>query len=404
MTRQPALALLTPSREDAGAERYLRIVARAALQRGWRVHAAFPKLVATEAMRQELAGIGVRCHPLALPLRPPTNKKDAFAHAATEARQTLAVLARATPTAVLVVLPHPDQAPGIALASALYPAASVASVQLVAPDLRFTPARRRLYRLTRAAGLRWVTLSADNRHQLATALRWPSHAIHLIHNGASPAAKPSAAQRAQLRKAIVDELGLPPDAVLILSVGRLHEQKGYDVIAASAATVSTTHPDAYWLWAGEGPQRTRLDSTLREAGLDRRVRLLGARADVPRLLAAADLFVLASRYEGFPFALLEAMAAQLPVIVSDAGPLPELVTDLVHGRVFATRDANALAAATTWALAHPQRMRTMAAAGAQRLSREFSLQEMERRTLGLLTPDRGFPHSRRGNGGRHDPR
>ena len=106
--------------------------------------------------------------------------------------------------------------------------------------------------------------------------------------------------------------------------------------------------------------------------------------DVAELLLASDLFVFPSRYEGLGIAVLEAHMAELPVIVSDAGPLPEIVRDAVDGLVVAEGDAAALAAATSWALANPQRMREMAASGRERVAAEFSEREMIERTLGLL--------------------
>jgi glycosyltransferase involved in cell wall biosynthesis len=121
--------------------------------------------------------------------------------------------------------------------------------------------------------------------------------------------------------------------------------------------------------------------------------MLGQRSDVTRLLQAADLFIFPSRYEGFAFAVLEAHVAELPVIVSDGGPLPEVVTDREDGLIVPVGDAGALAEATVWALSHPAEMAAMAAAGRRRVLRDFTLTSMAAQTLALLKDDPAHPPS-----------
>lgn len=376
--RHPTLAIVFASREDAGAERYVRVIAGAALGRDWVVHAGFPDVVATAGLRRDLLVAGAHCHRVPLALEPPRTRAQALGGALAQARATLGFLLRVRPDAVLVVLAHPDQLPGAVGAAALYPARSVASVQVVPPGLRFTHARRALYGLSRGLGQPWVALSADNRQRLALALGWEVGRIDLIYNGIEDPGPPPQ-DRAGVRRRLREQLSLPDGAKLLLTVGRLQRQKGHDLIVASIPAVVQEHPDAIWLWAGQGPER---ESLLRDAR--GRVRLMGVRDDVPLLLAAADLFVFPSRYEGAPFALLEALAAELPVVVSDAGPLPEIVRDGVDGRVVPAEDADALATVTSWALEHTAEMRRMAAVGRERVLTEFSREAMCSRTLALL--------------------
>jgi glycosyltransferase involved in cell wall biosynthesis len=375
------------SREDAGAERYVRVVAQCALRRGWVVHAGFPCSEATIELRWELRASGAHCHRLALATRQPRTRVHALRTAVAQAWVTLGFLLRTRPGAVLVVLAHPDQLPGTVIAAALYPALSLASVQLVPPDLRFTNARRSLYGVSRGLGQRWVALSADNRARLARALGWDDTRIDVIYNGIEvPDVRPD--ERAKLRRRLRAELSLPVGAKLLLTVGRLNRQKGHDLIVGSIPVVAAEHPDAFWVWVGEGPEREPLMRALELERAQNRVLMLGFRDDVPRLLAAADLFVFPSRYEGAPFALLEALASELPVVVSDAGPLPEIVRDGAEGRVAPSEDPDALAAITSWALLHTVDMRRMAAAGRDRVRSDFSREAMCDRTLALLRPSK----------------
>jgi glycosyltransferase involved in cell wall biosynthesis len=383
---RPALAVICPSIEDGGAERYLRVIAGGAARQGWRVHVGLAPLQATARLLADLRAAGVRCHALRLRGPEPRNRRSALSDAAADAFTTLRMLRRVRPTTVLTTLSHPDQAPGCVLGAALYPARSVTCVQLVPQNLQFTPDRRHLYTLTRRLGQRWLTLSADNRRRLSDALGWRGAAISLIHNGVPAGALPEAGDRAQVLGELRDELRLPEDARLLLTVGRLNRQKAHDVIAASIPGVVSARGDAWWLWAGEGPARAELEDQLERQGVRSRVKLLGLRDDVPRLLQACDLLLVPSRYEGAPFALLEALAAQLPVIVSDAGPLPEIVRDGIEGRVVPVDDARALGAMTSWALEHPKQMRELAAAGRARVLRDFSRDGMVSQTLALLWP------------------
>lgn len=143
--------------------------------------------------------------------------------------------------------------------------------------------------------------------------------------------------------AIRRSLGIPPDAVLWLAVGDLHPQKGYDILLQAWSDVADALPAARLQIAGEGPLRSRLEHRIRELGIADTCGLLGHRSDVPSLLAAADAFVLASRWEGSPNAVAEAMAAGLPVVATRVGGVPELLGGDEAGRLVPAGNPGALA-------------------------------------------------------------
>ena len=139
-----------------------------------------------------------------------------------------------------------------------------------------------------------------------------------------------------------------------VTVARLVPQKGIDVLIGALA--QTAGPACGWMQTlvGDGPEREALELQVRQADLQKRVRFLGFRPDPQTFLLQASVFVLPSRFEGMPNALLEAMAAGLAVVVTDASPGPlEVVKHGVNGLVVPSDDPSALAAALDQLAADP---------------------------------------------------
>ncbi|MGH2524638.1 MAG: glycosyltransferase, partial [Anaerolineales bacterium] len=132
----------------------------------------------------------------------------------------------------------------------------------------------------------------------------------------------AAAERAAIRA----ELAGDPARPLLVAVGRLSHQKGYGDLLTAFATLRQTHPHAALIIAGGGGRHAELSAQIASLHLDHHAWLLGARNDVPRLLAASDIFVSASHWEGLPVAVLEAMAAGLPIVATSVGDVPRVVS------------------------------------------------------------------------------
>lgn len=160
---------------------------------------------------------------------------------------------------------------------------------------------------------------------------------------------PDLAARQRLRA----ELGLSAEAPLVISVGRLAQQKGYSVLIEAAAVVLSHVPEAHFLIVGEGELKQTLQDQAAALGLAEAIHFLGRRSDVDRLLGAADLFASSSLWEGLPTVLLEAMAAGLPIVATDVSGTRELIEDGVTGLRVAPGDAPALAAAIVRLLREP---------------------------------------------------
>ncbi|MBA2458450.1 MAG: glycosyltransferase [Gemmatimonadales bacterium] len=120
-------------------------------------------------------------------------------------------------------------------------------------------------------------------------------------------------------------LGLPPDALVAASVGALEPPKDHATLLRAAALLESRCPSLYWVIAGGGPLRPKLERLLDELRLRRRVHFLGQMADALPLVADADMFVMSSKEEGLGTSVLDAMARGIPVASTAAGGLPEML-------------------------------------------------------------------------------
>jgi len=205
-----------------------------------------------------------------------------------------------------------------------------------------------------------VAVSDDVRDRLLAA-GLPAHRLRVIEN-AVPAPPPAREERLDVRQ----ELEIPDDRPLVLCAARLAPPKRHDLLVDAWPRV----PDAQLVLAGDGPGRAAVAARVDRSAAADRITVLGDRSDVGRLLAAADVLVLPSDREGLPMAVLEAMAAGVPVVASAVGGLCGLDRDcavLVEpGR------ADALAAGLQDVLADPARRAGLAAAGLDLVRRRFS--------------------------------
>ena len=171
-------------------------------------------------------------------------------------------------------------------------------------------------------------------------------------------------------------LGLEAGDQVVISVGRLSREKDYATLLQAIALLAGQGAPVRLLLVGDGSERAGLEQRAAELGLGERVRFLGERGDVPQLLAAADAFALSSLSEGVSLAVLEAMAAGLPVAATEVGGNPEVVLPDETGLLVPPSDAPALASALADLARDPDRASRMGLAGAARVEEHFSLRAM----------------------------
>jgi len=166
----------------------------------------------------------------------------------------------------------------------------------------------------------------------------------IIYNGLDLAAyRMRTSERVALRRQIRAEFGLEQDALVFINVGRFHPPKGHDVLLAAARDVTARAPTLHFLLVGDGDLQGPMQAQARRWGLAHNVHFAGLRHDVPRLLQAADAFVLSSRREGLPGVVLEALAAGLPVVATDLPGVREIAAHTGLIRIVPCEDAPALA-------------------------------------------------------------
>ncbi|MDQ6700906.1 MAG: glycosyltransferase [Acidobacteriota bacterium] len=172
--------------------------------------------------------------------------------------------------------------------------------------------------------------------------------------------------------------GFGPDEILCLCVGRLAPQKDHATLLQAFAAGPAKDPRARLLLAGEGPLRTDIERQIQALGVGQSVRLLGRRQDIPDMLAAADLFVIASRWEGNPLAVMEAMSAGVPVVATAVGGVPELVSEGETGLLVVPGEPAMLASAICRLLDDATRRAAMGRAAMRKAERDFDVGVMAR--------------------------
>jgi glycosyltransferase involved in cell wall biosynthesis len=177
--------------------------------------------------------------------------------------------------------------------------------------------------------------------------------------------------------------GWPGDAPLILFAGRLAPQKGVDDLLAALDLLQHIRPDVRTLIVGDGPLRGRLEELAHAYRLDDRVRFLGHRDDVPRLLAAADLLVLPSLYEGLPNVVLEAMRFRKPVVATAAPGTTEVVQDGQTGLLVPRQHPPALTQAIRLVIEDRALADRLGATGRARVETDFRADRMVTRFADL---------------------
>ena len=214
----------------------------------------------------------------------------------------------------------------------------------------------------------FVAVSRADRRAMIEVEHIPPERIRFIPNGIAPRAPtPGRDLRA--------ELGIGPGP-LLGAVGSLRPEKRYEVLIEATARLVERHPTLRLLIAGGGDERPRLQALIERLGLREIVLLLGRRSDVPDILATLDVAVGASEREGSPLAIMEYMEAQLPIVATRVGGVPDLIEDGVHGLLVAPGDPVAMAEGIERLLNDPTRAQNLGARARVRRRQEFDLDVM----------------------------
>jgi glycosyltransferase involved in cell wall biosynthesis len=196
-------------------------------------------------------------------------------------------------------------------------------------------------------------------------------------------------RRTELRHRLRCEIGERNDAIVAVTVANIRSEKGYAVWLGAAGLLARQSVSVRMVSIGTGPELSALEAARDEAGLRGRVDFLGHRPDALELMAGGDLFVLPSLQEGMPVALMEAMSLGLPVVASDIGGVPDIVTPSIEGVLVAPGDPEALAEACA-SLARDSGRRTVMAAASLARSEDFDVERSARRIEGVYRRVLGY--------------
>jgi glycosyltransferase involved in cell wall biosynthesis len=220
---------------------------------------------------------------------------------------------------------------------------------------------------------RVISVSEEARQYHLQISGAPARRVTTLYNGID-LAQFAAVDRERARRDVRAEFGLPPAAKLLTTVAVLRPQKGIQFMIQALPAVRAAHPDAYYLVAGSGAHQGALVEASVNAGVQERVIFAGMRSDVPRLLAASDVFVLPTLTEALPTVLAEAMAARVPIIASRVGGVPEMVTDGQNGCLVPPGDVDALVNACTTLLRESETRAALAARGWEIVNERFNIE------------------------------
>jgi glycosyltransferase involved in cell wall biosynthesis len=219
-----------------------------------------------------------------------------------------------------------------------------------------------------------IAVSNEVRDSLAPRWRGGTHVV--VHGIDVEAVARLRADRDEVRA----ELRVAPDEIMVVTVANFRASKGHRDLFAAAKLVAEAGAPVRFVVVGQGPLAAELEVERRRLALGDGLTIVGYRADAARITAAADLFVLASHHEGLPVAVMEALAAGVPVVATDVGGLPEAITEGVSGRLVPVADPGRLAQAVVELADDPQQRRRLAegaGAAADRFSAARSEAEIE---------------------------
>jgi glycosyltransferase involved in cell wall biosynthesis len=358
------LGLLVTTLEPAGAERVVRDLALGLDARRFSVRVASLQPLRDVTLARELRAAGIPV--VSLNLASPLDLPGAL-------RRLVGWLRRERITLLHTHMFHANLLGRLAARLARPGGVPVVATVHIA-EARPLAWRFRLDRWTRRLLARETCVSSAVAEFHARTTGAARDALTVIPNGVDLARfAPDEVARREVRA----EFGASEDAPLVGTVGRLDPQKDHALLLTAFAELARTNPAARLVLVGDGPLAGELAATAARLGLAERVIFTGRRADVPRLLAALDVFALSSRYEGLPLALLEAMAAEKPIVAVDLPVAREVLGEGegAAGLVVA-RTAAALAAGLGRLLDDRELAARLGAAARARCAESYSVARM----------------------------
>jgi len=374
--QRPLLLYVTDAEGLGGAESYLRTLLLRADQRRYRVALALPRRAATQPLVERAREVGVHVAGLE------SVHRDGLSLGAVA--RAAALLRQQRPAVIHFVLASPRRCAETVIAAWLARVPRrLATFQLVTPVPRFGRVAGALRALNRRLQYRTlhhgIAVSAGNKRLLIEQYGFPAARMALIPNAVDVERFRPRDPDSALRAA----WGVPPGAPVLGIVGRLSRQKGHQVLFEALPQIWASHPDTHIALIGAGELEADLRAQATRIDQCRRIHFVGQQEHMPEALAALDLFVLPSLYEGLSFAVLEAMAMERAIVATAVDGTTEAIEPEHSGILVPPGVPGPLAAAIIRLLGDPPlRARLGQAARAAALA-HFDQRQMLERTFAL---------------------
>lgn len=357
--KQKEILFFTDTTVIGGAEEYLKLLAQFLNNDQFKIRVAIPKSKGTEDLVNELKFKGVKVDFI--------NKYNIL--------NNLLYFKKNKPDLIHFNLPYPNKCITSILAGIIYSNSKLyVTEHLVPPEYKPLPFLKLIKKFIYSKLDISITVSYKNKETLIKNFDLPENKIKVIYNCID------VDHIRNYDSEIVRELRLKfsinNSALVFGTVGRLDRQKGHEYLINASKKVIEKLPNSLFLFVGQGKLRDQLNQKIKDNDLSDHFRIVGYQENLPEILALIDIFVLPSVFEGFPFSILEAMAAKKPVIATNVGGVPEIITNNVNGILVEPMDPDALAKAMILLAKDNEKRDHFAESGYKKMVENFSLDKM----------------------------
>lgn len=216
----------------------------------------------------------------------------------------------------------------------------------------------------------YITVSENDRQSLLRS-NIPNEKIELIYNAVNTNSQNLPRNVDQLRR----QYSIPQNSIICIAVGRLVAIKGFDVLIQTAQIVGKSSENVHFLIVGDGECKEELSDQVKTLGVSKSVTFAGYQdhETVLSYVKSSDIFIMPSRYEGTPIALLEAGSLGIPVIASNVGGIPELVQDQIHALLVPSDDPQSIAQAVLRIINDRKLAETLSTNAVERIKEKFNM-------------------------------
>ena len=302
-------------------------------------------------------------------------------------REAIAVLESLNLDCAFVNLPWVDFGLGISLACHDLKIPCINLVHLCPWKVDLNSLTKQLFQELAAANSRFFTVSDDNRTQLSLSTGIDRDSIEVFYNSRDVESKYIGLTSKEYklhRLELLEELGLPLNSFLSVSVGRFTHQKNFLDITTTFSAIEAKLANYYHLFIGEGELKEYYQATATELGISDKLKFLGYRTDVDRFLALSDLFISSSLYEGLALSILEAAQFACPIVATDTSSAKEIIPNADYGLLYNPGQYSLLARHIEYAYFNSKVMKQKAQKLQLFCQEKFSLTKFETQLQNIL--------------------